>query len=328
MKKINILLVVLLAPFIMWSQQGINYQAAVRDGAGALLINQAITADFEILETSAVGAVVYSESHTVNTNAYGLINVVLGQGSVVSGVFADIDWGGDLHFLNITIDGNNLGAVEFNSVPYAYHAQSLRNVKTNTPRADVQITSSDEHTILTISPEISTVDDTSTLFFGEGTIDLYGMGITYDGVFNELSIYGSTPGFPHIGPHMTIERDTGKSTFAKGVVVEQTTNNPDVNRVYGNSGPLAYGSFGGTTILADYGITSITQPATGVYTIVLDNDWVGDPVVNATSFNNGLGTEVITYSTSGTNTINVRIVDENNTATSSNFSLVVYGIGQ
>ncbi|MFT5859585.1 MAG: hypothetical protein ACI865_001688 [Flavobacteriaceae bacterium] len=326
MKKINLLFVAFLCPFIMWSQDGINYQAAVRDGAGALLINQAVSAGFEIRETSAVGTVVYSETHAVNTNDYGLINVVIGAGTVVTGVYDDIDWGSDAHFLDITIDGNNLGALQFNAVPYAHHAESLRNVDTDTPLAEVEISAAVENTRLLISPDAGAINDTSTIFLGEGLNNPdYGMTIMYDGANNVLQVGGANL-TGTTGPHLSITRDAGVATFTQGVVVEETTDAPAANTVYGNTGPLAYGLYAAGGLSTDYGVTSITETSPGVFDIILDNDWAGSPVVIATSFNNSSDTESVTYSTTGTNTITVRIVDENNTATTSNFSFVVHGL--
>lgn len=326
MKKMKLLLLALISPVMMWAQQGVNYQAVVRDGAGDVMLNTQVATNFKIRQTSAAGTIVYEEDHSPTTNDYGLINVVIGEGSTVSGVFADIDWGSDTYFLDITIDGNNLGAIEFKSVPYAYHANSMTNIRANTADGDVQMTSDDNYAVLHINPTANTTNDSSAIFLGEGTNAGNGMHITYDGVANEMRIAGSTNAYPYMGPFLTIERDNGTSTFSKGVVVEETTSTPAPNTNYGNSGPLAYGYFSGTIISTDYGIASITSSGTGVYEVVLDNAWSGSPVVIATSLNNSSDTETITYNTTSNNTVTVRIVDENNTPVASNFSLVVYGV--
>lgn len=328
MKKMKLLLLAMISPVMMWAQDGVNYQAVVRDGSGNIMANQNVSANFKIRQTSAAGTIVYEETHAPTTNDYGLINLVIGEGTVVTGVFADIDWGSDVHFLDITIDGNSLGAVEFKTVPYSYHANSMTNVRANTTAGDLHITSDDDYAIVHINPTANTGNDSSAVHFGEGTNTTNGMTITYDGVSNEMRIAGKTNLYPYMGPFLTIERDSGTSTFQKGVVVDETTDAPTPNTIYGNSGPLAYGYFSGTSITTDYGITSITSPSTGVYEVILDNSWSGSPVVVATSLNNSADTETITYNTSGSNTITVRIVDENNTPVISNFSLIVYGVAQ
>ena len=68
---------------------GIPYQAVLRDSS-ALLVNQALTLSFELLQD---GLPVYRESHQVGSNGYGLVVAVIGQGEAASGRFADLDWG-------------------------------------------------------------------------------------------------------------------------------------------------------------------------------------------------------------------------------------------
>ena len=325
MKKMKLLLLALISPVMMWAQEGINYQAVVRDGSGNILANSAAATNFKIRQGSAGGTVVYEENHNPSTNDYGLINVVIGEGTPVSGTFAAIAWGEDTYFLDITINGNNLGAMEFKSVPYAHHAQSMTNIDANDADGDVHITSDDNFAVLAINPTATVGNDSTQIFMGEGSNTLNGMTITYDGLSNEMRFAGKTAAYPYMGPFLTIERDSGKSTFSNGVEVVETTTDPNPRTTYGNSGPLAYGYFSGTIISADYGIASITNPNVGEYVVVLDNAWTGSPVVFATSLNNSADTEICTYNTTGNNTVTVRIVDENNTPIASNFSLIVFG---
>lgn len=325
MKKMKLFLLALISPVMMWAQDGINYQAVVRDGAGALMVNTAVSTNFKIRQTTAGGTIVYEETHNPSTNDYGLINVVIGEGTPVTGIFADITWGSDTHFLDITIDGNNLGAIEFQSVPYAHHANSMTNIEANDAVGDVHITSEDNFAVLAINPTAANANDSSAIFFGEGTTTSNGMSITYDGTANEMRFSGKAQANAYMGPYLTIERNNGTTTFQKGAVIKETTTDPAPKTTYGNSGPLAYGYFSGTNIVTDYGITSITSPSNGVFEIILDNAWGGTPVVVASSLNNTADTEVCTYSITGSNTVTVRIVDENNTPIISNFSLIVYG---
>ena len=324
MKNLGILLLTLLCPILIFSQQGINYQAVVRDGTGALMTNQNITVAFSIIKTSASGTTVYSENQNPLTDDNGLINVVIGDGTPSSGTFANIDWGADRHFLKIKINGTTMGTIEFQYVPYSLYAQSLTNIKTNTSVADLEMTSDDNHASVHIRPTATGNGDNSSIFFGEGSTADYGMAITYDGLANDLMISGSNLNGV-IGTSLTINRDNSTATFTNGVEVGETTQTPSGNVVYGNSLPIAYGSIAGTTINTDFGITSVTNGSTGVFEIILDNNFVGAPVVIATSFNNSSDTEIITYNYSGTNTITVRVVDESNNAINSNFSIVVFG---
>ena len=67
--------------------QNLNYQSVVRDLSGAPLINQALSMQFEIIEATPNGTVVYGETQQVNSNSIGLINTRIGQGSPTTGTF-------------------------------------------------------------------------------------------------------------------------------------------------------------------------------------------------------------------------------------------------
>ncbi len=77
--------------------------------------------DFEILDASDVA--VYSESHTTTTDDYGLVNLVIGQGTT-SDDFSAIDWGNGTYSVNVSIDGTDMGTSQLWSVPYAISASN------------------------------------------------------------------------------------------------------------------------------------------------------------------------------------------------------------
>ena len=110
-----------------------NYQAVVRDINGSIIGNQTIGMQISILQTTINGTAVYVETHTVNTNDYGLINVQIGTGVVQSGAMNTIDWSSDLYFAKVEIDpagGVNYqisSAAQLVSVPYALHAKTAGN---------------------------------------------------------------------------------------------------------------------------------------------------------------------------------------------------------
>ena len=103
------------------SPDGFNYQAIVRDALENLKKNQSVSIDFEILDASNVA--VYSESHTATTNDYGLVNLVIGQGTT-SDDFSAIDWGNGTYSVNVNIDGTDMGTSQLWSVPYATYASN------------------------------------------------------------------------------------------------------------------------------------------------------------------------------------------------------------
>jgi len=110
--------------------QGISHQAVIRNAANELVINSPIGIKVSILQGSADGTVLYSETHTPISNVNGLISFVIGQGTIVSGVFAEIDWAAGPYFVKTQADpesGNNYtitGTIELLSVPYAFLSAS------------------------------------------------------------------------------------------------------------------------------------------------------------------------------------------------------------
>ncbi|MCB0652653.1 MAG: hypothetical protein KDC85_15350 [Saprospiraceae bacterium] len=114
--------------------QSINYQAVVRDNDFIPVTDQLVSLRISILRESPGGDPVYIESHQVNSNSFGLINLKIGEGETVSGTFTAIDWSADEFFLKIELDpegGNNflpIGISQLISVPYALHAQTAEFV--------------------------------------------------------------------------------------------------------------------------------------------------------------------------------------------------------
>lgn len=124
------------------AQTGINYQAVVRNASGEILENQNVNIEFSILETSTSGTVVYTETQSLSTNAFGNVVAIIGQGTATVGTFTSIDWASNDHFLNVKIGGTDMGTTQFMSVPYAQHAQTAQNANiANAGRNDFSIDS-------------------------------------------------------------------------------------------------------------------------------------------------------------------------------------------
>ncbi|MDW3648230.1 MAG: tail fiber domain-containing protein [Bacteroidia bacterium] len=104
--------------------QGIQFQTVARQGSGVAMSNTNLTVYFRIQDGG--GTTVYEESHAVTTDIYGLFDVVIGQGTVLSGSFPAIGWGTSNHQIQIDLDPGtgivNIGTCDFQSVPYALYA--------------------------------------------------------------------------------------------------------------------------------------------------------------------------------------------------------------
>ncbi len=108
---------------------GINYQTVLRNAQGDPLINTPqVVLYFDILDGSPAGNIVYSERHTVTTNALGIVNLQIGQGTPTLGTFGGIIWEINQKYLKTSIDIGNTGTIvpagtiQLVSVPYALFA--------------------------------------------------------------------------------------------------------------------------------------------------------------------------------------------------------------
>ncbi len=108
--------------------QGVNYQTVVRNNSGAVIPNQNIAFRFSVVSGSPTGTIVYSELHSTNTNQLGLVNLVIGQGTPITGTFSNINWGNAAHYLSVDLDPAGgtafqpMGTQQLMSVPYALSA--------------------------------------------------------------------------------------------------------------------------------------------------------------------------------------------------------------
>lgn len=129
MKKLLTLLV-LIATMATFAQapQGFNYQATVRNSAGALITNQIVGFKFSIKQTSASGTTVYSETQYVTPDNLGQVSLVVGTGTPSTGTFATINWSSGTYYLAIELNTGTgflaMGTTQLLSVPYALYANS------------------------------------------------------------------------------------------------------------------------------------------------------------------------------------------------------------
>ncbi|MDI1316917.1 hypothetical protein [Flavobacterium sp.] len=138
MNKI-LLFSLLLVSFFTIAQvpQGISYQAIALNGSGTAVVSSTVRVKLSVLDVSAIGSVIYSETHLKTTNPQGLFNLTIGQGTVISGVFASINWGINSKFLKVEMDATGgtayvtVGTTQLLSVPYALAAGSLSGSSAN-----------------------------------------------------------------------------------------------------------------------------------------------------------------------------------------------------
>jgi hypothetical protein len=134
MKKLTSILMTLFLALGMLAQspQKLSYQAVIRDASGKLIQGTNIGVKIMILQGSATGTVVYTETHNAATNANGLLSLEIGTGTT-TGNFSGINWADGPYFLKTETDpagGTNYsitGVSQLLSVPYALYSEKAGN---------------------------------------------------------------------------------------------------------------------------------------------------------------------------------------------------------
>ncbi len=127
----------LLSQAFTQSPNAIPYQAVARNATGNLIPNQLISLRFTLHDSTALGSIVYQESHSTTTNSLGLFSVNIGQGIPTTGTFSAINWKINSKYLQVELDTAggtnyaNMGTTQLQSVPYALYAKSNGDVATN-----------------------------------------------------------------------------------------------------------------------------------------------------------------------------------------------------
>lgn len=157
--------------------QSFSYQGVLRNSVGQILENQNVGIRFKILEGGSSGNSVYEETHSTATNEYGLVNLSVGTGNLVSGTIAGINWSTQNHWLEVAVDISGgtsyvvLGSSQIQGVPYASYAVSSGDKVFSTTS---NVTSNSSGNIATddfvfgstqLDDDTNTTDDDSRMFF-------------------------------------------------------------------------------------------------------------------------------------------------------------------
>jgi hypothetical protein len=135
MKKLLSILSIMTLSVMLFAQapQSFSYQTVIRDATWTVLDNQSVGIKISILEDVANGNVVYEETHSATTSTIGLVNLSVGAGMVINGIFNTIDWGNHNYFIEVAVDVTGgtsyivMGATQLRSVPYALYAKTSGN---------------------------------------------------------------------------------------------------------------------------------------------------------------------------------------------------------
>lgn len=136
MKKLYTIFAVILfaANVFAQSPEKMSYQAVIRDASDNLVTSQDIGLQISILQGSTSGTAVYVETQMPTSNANGLVSVEVGNGTVISGNFTNIDWANGPYFIKTETDPTGgttytiTGTSQLLSVPYALHAKKAETL--------------------------------------------------------------------------------------------------------------------------------------------------------------------------------------------------------
>jgi hypothetical protein len=218
-----------------------NYQGVARDSAGYGLDTRTISMRITIHDSTATGPTQYSETQITTTNSFGLFNVQIGAGSVVSGSMNDITWANGDKFIQVELDSNggidfvDLGASQLLSVPYAIYSGA----------------SSDEcvsHQDSTIKIGCNSLISDGSIVIGYNTRDSSNRSIVIGNrAVTPTGPPGSTYGHTVIGNDIDISSSTDMGTVAIGYNTKALSTG--ISGIHGGTtlvGTQNYGS--GTTL--------------------------------------------------------------------------------
>ncbi len=176
--------------------QSFKYQAVARDNIGNVLVNQNVNFKISIKQSSITGEIAYAEIHNTTTNNFGLVNLEVGNGTVVLGEFENINWGDDIFFIQIEMDiegGSNyqlMGVSQLLSVPYALFAKEAGN------NSSLWNSNGDN------------------IYYNNGKV---GIGTDNPDMSATLEVYSSSTGF--LPPRLTTEQRDGIENPAIGLMI-------------------------------------------------------------------------------------------------------------
>jgi hypothetical protein len=132
MKRIFTILAAVLMTATVWGQspEKMSYQAVIRNSSNALVTSANVGMQISILQGSATGTAVYTETLTPTTNANGLVSIEIGGGAG----FSTIDWANGPYFIKTETDPTGgtsytiTGTSQLLSVPYALHAKTAESI--------------------------------------------------------------------------------------------------------------------------------------------------------------------------------------------------------
>ena len=277
--------------------QAFKYQAIARDNSGNILINQSVSFRISILQGSISGSSVYTETQTTTTNQFGLANLNIGNGTLVSGNFTTISWGNNTYFTKIEFDPTGgtsftaMGTSQLLSVPYALYSKKAGYDGDSSSTNELQtLTKSGLNAMLSNGGgTISIADGDTTLWKQNGSNIFYNTGNISIGTNTNL-------------PSTKLDINGNNSTSY-------------IRILSGGTGALG-GIQIGTDVTQGYlGIAAVASQFSNIST---QNDFCLKSVIGDIILNAGNSTGAIRFSTGATDTEKMTITNSGNVGIGTN----------
>lgn len=238
------MILLLATPLLLEAQspQSFSYQAIVRGSDANPLADQTVSVQVKIHQGNDTGPVVYCETHSPTTNPFGLVNLEIGQGSIVSGSFPAINWESGLYFLEIELDPEGgtsyvpMGTTKLVSVPYALFSENTGQIYSAGTGIDIS-----SYTITNTAPDQTITLNSGTGINVTGTYPIFtvtnsapdqlvnvasGNGISVGGTYPNFTVTNTAPNALHTGDAtgsgaLTVVQIQGMPVSAAAPAVDQ-----------------------------------------------------------------------------------------------------------
>lgn len=239
MRNLYTVLILLFLSLSIYAQspEKISYNAVIRDATNSLVSSKSVGMQISILQSTITGTIVYTETHSVETNSNGLISLEIGSGST-SDDFSAIDWSEGPFFIKTETDPTGgstytiSGTSQLMSVPFALFAKTSGSSQTNATNITNNSTAIETNTTaieLNTEKLLNSSNFTSISFFSD-YCKIPGGGM-YSAPTFFLDITNSIQGVP------VLPQTSGAFASITGSVMQLTPNRLNIYTLF------AYGAY-------------------------------------------------------------------------------------
>ncbi|MBN1180692.1 MAG: fibrobacter succinogenes major paralogous domain-containing protein [Bacteroidales bacterium] len=184
MKKITFLLMGVMTAMFVFAQtpQSFKYQAVLRDASGDILADHNCSIEIGLLQGNPSASSIYTETHAVTTNEYGLINLNIGSGKT-SDDFSAINWSNGPYYLRISVDGTLFGTSQILGVPYSIYSQTATQAQYSDSAQFSASSQVGRSLIQMMSAELGITSGQFTAY-GISVQELYASGLSVNTLYN------------------------------------------------------------------------------------------------------------------------------------------------